>query len=354
MAIPNVTLNHIAQILSFNTDVQPLETTLKNYSETDWEALVKVASSHLVLTTVYCRLQQKGLLYILPEDLKIYLEELTTINRNRNKAILKQVTHLSLLLHQHHINHVFLKGVALAVSGYYRDLGERMIGDIDILVDQSQLKKTSLLLLNTNYKYNSTTFGAKYFKSHHDIQLIPKKEGIAAVEIHKDVLHTKARQYLITKNLLQFKCIINNISVPSGHHLIEHTILNHELNDYGFIYNDLGFRNAYDYLILNTDNNSKHYNHKYTNIFISKVNYYFKEVIAQKLGHGLQIKFIFFKLRKKNKSLNKLFFYITNTKRHLGTILERTSIFITNKNYRNEAWQDRKRLIKLIKAKFLK
>ena len=145
-----VILQLIAEILSF----QPNETELKlllHPTQTDWEAVVKIASKHLVLTTVYCRLKQKKLLALLPEDLRIYLKELTTINRNRNLTLLNEIKEISTLFKAHEINHVFLKGCALLAGDYFKDFGERMIGDIDILVESDHIEQAFQLLALHGY-----------------------------------------------------------------------------------------------------------------------------------------------------------------------------------------------------------
>ena len=85
------------------------------------------------------------------EDLNAYLSGITKINRNRNQTLLNQVKELSALFNAHGINHVFTKGCALLASGYFKDFGERLIGDIDLLVEPTNLFKAEQLLLNLEY-----------------------------------------------------------------------------------------------------------------------------------------------------------------------------------------------------------
>ena len=109
------TLQLIFDILSFDYPISRLEAQLKSNS-INWETLVKTASNHLVLTTVYCRLNQKQLLHLLPEDLNIYLSELTAINRNRNETIANEVKWIAKLLNENKIEHVFFKGAGLLLE----------------------------------------------------------------------------------------------------------------------------------------------------------------------------------------------------------------------------------------------
>ncbi len=356
---PCTTQQLIADILAFKANKIYLESVLLNFKDKDWLDLVKVGSSHLVLTTIYCRLQQKELLDILPKDLETYLHDLTAINRNRNKTIFKQIEALSQLLKSNNINHVFLKGAALLVSGYYKDFGERMIGDIDVLLPNSEIETASTLLRNNGYSYNETTFGAKYFEYHHDTRLILQDNGIAAVELHRNILHKYFNTYLNTNDVLLHKILINGYYVPSKDYLIENIILNFEINDYGYLYAKLKFRNAYDFLCLyqnEPDDTLKSLwnKGKYHESFLAKVKFYFKEIDTYKCkSKGLLLRQYIFKHSQNKKTLlSEFYFYYANSVRHSKDILVRLSVFLTYKNYRLEAWQDRKRLIQLLKAKF--
>ncbi|MDC1504448.1 nucleotidyltransferase family protein [Winogradskyella sp.] len=363
---PHKTLQCITNILTFSPNATALETQLRQFTDEDWLDLVKVGSSHLVLTTIYCRLQQKQLLQVLPKDLEIYLHDLTAINRNRNTTILKQIEDLSQLLKNNNINHVFLKGAALLVSGYYKDLGERMICDIDILIDNTQLKLAAQLIRAKGYESEPITFGTKYKNVHNDPILIPKKTGIAAIELHRHVLHKHSNNYLSTHDLLLHKRIYNTFYIPSKQQLLSHIILNFEINDYGYNQISLGLRNAYDFIIVAnklTDSalKSQWNTSKYHRMFIAKVGFYFKEIDLYNFSYNDRLRYFIFKKSQEETFFKKIYFFsvkhISKAKiviQFYKDLIHRTILFITNKNYRQEAWQDRKRLIGLLKAKFLR
>ena len=52
------------------------------------------------------------------------------------------------------IDHVFLKGAALVSSIYKDSLGIRMVGDIDILINNDQILKAKSLMEDYGYKFN--------------------------------------------------------------------------------------------------------------------------------------------------------------------------------------------------------
>jgi len=247
-----LTYQHIAAILSFEIPNSQLEQRLNNPSF-DWDAIVIEGSKHLVLPAIYCRLKAKQLLHLLPEDLQKYLEDITSINRNRNKALLKQVHFISQLLNAHDINHVFLKGSALLALGCYADNAERMVGDIDILVSKPQLQLAFELIKNNGY---DKTFGYAYetIGFRHLDRLIDSKE-LAAIELHSDLLIMKHRHLIDINKVLSTKTHVGTIAIPTSYYLSKHQILAWQLNDQGHYYNAISFKSLYDCIILKAHSN---------------------------------------------------------------------------------------------------
>lgn len=250
---PYKTKQLIADILVFKANQLYLESVLLNFKDKDWDNLVKLGSKRLVLTTVYCRLQQKELLQLLPKDLVTYLHNFTTINRNRNSTILEQIENLSQLLKTNNINHVFLKGAALLVSGYYKDIGERMIGDIDLLVDQTQIPNTMAIIRSNGY---TKTIGYAYqtIGFRHEDRLINPKE-LAAIEVHSALFHQPNDKLILPKTILDSAIINNGFSIPSPFYMCLSQVLSYQINDNAHYYNILGLKPFYDSLCLNLHNN---------------------------------------------------------------------------------------------------
>ena len=97
----------------------------------DWEAVVKVSTSHYVLPAFYCNLKRVGFLNYLPKDLIAFMKHITELNRERNHQIIQQARELNELLVANDITPVFLKGTGNLLEGLYEDFAERMVGDID-------------------------------------------------------------------------------------------------------------------------------------------------------------------------------------------------------------------------------
>ncbi len=345
--------NDIADTINPNSNLDTLGQNLSN-TDYDWELLVKVGSGQLILPTIYCHLKRKDLLKFLPEDLQEYLEEITRINRNRNKTILEEVESISSLFSTHEVEHVFLKGTALLVSGYYKDLGERMIGDIDILVNANQLHDAQKLLLNHGYDEVETTFGFDFFEHKHLARLIPKTK-LAAVEVHRKLLLKSVKNTLQTEQILDNKQFVSGIPICSDEDLLIHTVLNFQVNDYGYYYNYLGLRNAYDTLIVSERISEPDLNvlisHKYIRSFFDKMNVYFKIDSYHKKSILRSINNQFFVLKQNNMPLSKTSYFILNFVKILGLIFHRLFVFIVNPAYRKESLKDYKRILGLFKTR---
>lgn len=343
----------IAEIISDKPNKETLRLKIEA-DQFDWEKIVSVASSHLVIPLLYCKLKEKDLLDRLPEDLKSYLEEITNQNRDRNKTIIKEVKDISLLLNEHNIDHAFLKGAALLISGIYKDVGERMIGDIDILVHPEQLFQAQDLLEKDGYKGAKLNFGSKFVEHKHLARLIPETK-LAAVEIHRKLLRSPVKCQLEPLKILFTKRLVNSVAIPNNKDLLIHTVLNFEINDYGYYFNYLGLRNTYDALTLleniPEENLQLAIKNKYVSNFFQKVSMYFLVPLIFLNQKRFSFNKKMFLIKQKSKFFSKLLYKILNISQFVVIMINRFILFIHNSAYRSEALNDRTRVFKNIKLK---
>ncbi|MBV7269260.1 nucleotidyltransferase family protein [Winogradskyella luteola] len=337
------TYQHIADILSFETTDSELEKTLSN-PKFNWDAIVVEGSKHLILPALYCRLKAKGLLLVLPDELNTYLEEITSINRNRNTSILKQVHILSQLLNQHNVNHLFLKGTALLAADYYNDIAERMIGDIDILVDLKQLDFAFNLLQNNGYTPIEQTFGDTFFEHKH-LPRLKTKKNISAVELHRKLFVTYKEKELSNANLLAYKRKKNNVSIPSQEHLFNHNILNYQINDYGNLYNGISFRSIYDTISLQRRQKMDitTYKNRVFKKYFRLAGLFFEDI--QKMS-GLKTNFTtaFYHYKLRHRVFYKFWNRLLKLTHFFTILLKRIPYLLTNKAYRKALFADRRRV----------
>ena len=113
----------------------------------DWDSVVKVSTAHYVFPALYCNLERANFLQYLPQELVSYMEHITNLNRQRNEQIIIQVEELNNYLLANSIKPIFLKGTGNLLSGLYKDIAERMVGDIDFIFSKEDYPKAIAALI---------------------------------------------------------------------------------------------------------------------------------------------------------------------------------------------------------------
>lgn len=327
------TFFRIAHILSFESDNSELQQELSS-PKMDWDNLVRVASSHLILPAIYNKLKAKNLLNTLPEDLVLYLEEINKLNLERNKQIFSEIEFISQLFSKYQINHVFLKGAAMLASGLYKSLSERMVGDIDILIQENQIEQAFELLKNQGYnKLFKFNYEVKNYR-HYPRQV--SENRLAAVELHTGLLKFAHNKLIDLDKMLQTKQSVNGISIPSNFYLNLHNILSWQINDHGFFYNRISLKNSYDSLVLglyqNKDLLSSLLPIKHCTAYICLNAVIFEEYSHIKFNSNLKLKQYNYLNSLKHQGYAMVNY---NLKYAYINAKERVVTFATNKSYRS-------------------
>ncbi len=251
------TLFFIAKCLTISSEKKNKEIILYKLQskKIDWDKVVKLSTSHHVLPALYCNLLRADLINFLPEELVYYMEQITRINRNRNKLIIKQAKKLNQLLLKNDIKPIFLKGTGNLLIDLYVDISERMVGDIDFLISGKDYFKAIKLLSDNGYsdlkKYKYSSIKTRHHKR------IRKKNNIAAVEIHHSLLPEKYANEFNYK-IVQKNCqVIRHINVLSNEDNLNLSIISSQINDDGFYFKTINLRNAYDVYLLSKQTNAK-------------------------------------------------------------------------------------------------
>ncbi|MDX9881096.1 MAG: nucleotidyltransferase family protein [Prolixibacteraceae bacterium] len=155
---------------------------IKN-DEVNWDHFVELASGHLVLPSVYLRFKEQGILSFLPQELVSHLQMVYDLNLKRNTAILGQIDKINRLFATSGIGPIYLKGAA-NILDLYEDLGERMLGDIDLLVSDDEFLPAVKLLKNEGYEHNYPFFDEEQAVTKHFPRLVHPTE-LADVEVHR-------------------------------------------------------------------------------------------------------------------------------------------------------------------------
>ncbi len=280
----------IADVLSFENNQDALFEQIKN-TAINWDHFVIMGSTHLMLPALYCRLKAKDLLTLIPEDLTIYLEEIAAINRGRNEVLLQEAHEISEVLNKAHIDHVFIKGIAL-----------------DILVAQNQLHEAFDILTQHGYTDTIDSVIESKYRRHLPRQVSPQKTG--AVELHSEILKHEYKHLLPHEQVLKNKRMVQGIAIPSVEDCITIPILARQINDRGHRYGYFNFKTIYDCLALQLPNHQKLLdklnNDKYSQSFLHISNVFLNELKPSKSSFYSKLISRQFKLRLDNQFLGNL------------------------------------------------
>jgi hypothetical protein len=224
---------------------------LISIDQIDWEDFVQLCSNHLVLPAIYLKFRLHGLLRYLPEELTKFLEEIYDLNLTRNEHILKQLQEIISLFNEHEIHPTLLKGTANLLDDLYISTGERMIGDIDILVSEKDYLKAAQLLENNGYAHNNPNYFEVENMKHYPRLF---KEGVSVdVEIHQRPVPTEYTKMYNTGMIDKEKKAIRKYSscfVPSDEHKVIHNFIHTQLSNKGHRYGIVPLRDLYDLYLL--------------------------------------------------------------------------------------------------------
>jgi len=217
----------------------------------NFEKLITLASGHLMLPALFFNIQKKKASYLFPEDFIAYVKSIYAINKARNEILLDEAKELSELLVEHNIKHIFLKGTALLLSNVFEDIGERMIGDIDFIIQHKDEEKIKKVLEYGNNCKTEIFFLSMIFKPTH----LPKKvreNKTIAIEAHLELLESRHRWIFNSKVLKNnFNEELKTIKTPSTSFLFDHCIYALQIRDKGFFIPYHGHRSIYDIYKLN-------------------------------------------------------------------------------------------------------
>ena len=202
----------------------------------NFENLIKLASSHLMLPALYFNINKKNCSCLFPDDFIAYIRNIFAINKARNEILLSEAKELSELLFENNIKHIFLKGTALLLSNVFEDIGERMIGDIDFIIQHKDEEKVEKVLEKNNYLSPHTDSRFRLFKPKHLPRVVNKNKTIA-IEPHLELLSPKYRGVFNSKKLIStFKDEAKTIKTPSKPFLFNHCIYALQLADKAYYY----------------------------------------------------------------------------------------------------------------------
>ncbi|WP_298780232.1 nucleotidyltransferase family protein [uncultured Polaribacter sp.] len=218
----------------------------------DWDAVVKLSTAHYVFPALYCNLKRANFLHYLPKELVNYMIHITDLNRERNQQIIDQAKEINTLLLDNNITPIFLKGTGSLLEGLYEDIAERMVGDIDFIVNKNHSLKSFNIL-----KENSYSAHIDQLNDHRHLSRLIHKDKIGALEIHKELLIENFADEFNYDYIKTDSQIINEVNVMSYQNQLCLSIIAKQINDSGMHFKNIALRNAYDVFLLSKKTEAK-------------------------------------------------------------------------------------------------
>ncbi|MHB8765321.1 MAG: nucleotidyltransferase domain-containing protein [Deferrisomatales bacterium] len=166
-----------------------------------WEHLLSLANRHVCTPLWYVRLRDDGLLAEVPAELAEYLAALHAANRQRNQALRAGLEEVLGRLAGRGIAAVLLKGAATFCDDLYGDLGARIMGDVDLLIEPARAREARDALVEVGYRFDPADEPdpVKFpLYTHHHLPPLFRPGGALVVELHLAVEGGPAGRALAT------------------------------------------------------------------------------------------------------------------------------------------------------------
>lgn len=219
----------------------------------DWQQFITLCSNHLLLPTIYLKFRSHKILEYLPKELSNHLKEIYELNVSRNNNIAKQIKEVTAILNSNRIYPIFLKGGGNLLDGLYSNIGERIMGDIDFLVQEKDYLPTAKLMENQGYSKLKATPAYKdirYFK-HYPRLAHPDFEAV--IEIHRIPVNENYLSWFNSQTIESKKktiALYDGCYVPSDQDKIIHNFIHSQLAGEGNLFGIVSLRDVYDLYLL--------------------------------------------------------------------------------------------------------
>jgi hypothetical protein len=239
--------------LSFEGEEEGKKFIIKKLAsgEINQDAFIFLASNHFVLPALTLKFQKYGLCEFFSPDYATHLQDILALNQKRNQKILHQIEEINHALNKENIKPVYLKGTANLLDQIYTDVGERMIGDIDVLIQENDYLKAAEIVLSLGYQNSD-----EYQGDVHNVKHFPrlyKPDVPADIEIHRLPVDKKYATHFSSELIFTSKVQITNsvnAYVPADAHKLIHNFIHSQLSNEGYRFKRISLRDIYDVYLL--------------------------------------------------------------------------------------------------------
>ena len=196
----------------------------------NWEQLFQRANEEAVLPALDRNIRELGPGAFIPSEISDFMSAVESLNRERNTAILDELKTAVILLNEAGIQPILLKGAAYVATRVYINAGDRYLGDLDLLVPESQLgTAVEVLMLHGFAPDPSDRFGA--FRHHHPPLSRP---GAISIELHHSLGLGACALLLPAAEVIENSLVYDlegiTVRVPCPQHLLTHLIMHSQMH----------------------------------------------------------------------------------------------------------------------------
>jgi hypothetical protein len=206
-----------------------------------WERLVEISSRHLVTPALLTAFDSKNVIDLIPDDFRRFLIDMRTLNIQRNQEILGQLMEIGRALNQEGIEPIPLKGAAHLLAGLYGSLGDRVLGDLDVLIPAEAARECYLILVKLGYQGHFQTAPGDPYHGHHHLPPLGHPARRAYVELHTGPVNKRYQGILDA----------DDMTAEATAHEIEGVRLRLPSLTHQMIHNILHFRSTIHHLLWN-------------------------------------------------------------------------------------------------------
>ncbi len=221
--------------------------------EVDWDQFVVLCSTHFILPAIYLKFLSQGIMDFIPEDLSKHLALIYKLNVTRNSEILKQIGTITTLLSDNNIYPIFLKGAGYLIDGLSSNIGERILGDIDLLVPEKDYLPAAKILETSGYAM------VESLRAYHDVESLKHYPRLfhpdyaSSVEIHRIPVNVEYAGWFNTELIDHEKKSVKSIPgcfVQSDKHKVIQNFIHSQLSNEGFLFGVVSLRELNDLYLL--------------------------------------------------------------------------------------------------------
>ncbi len=171
-------------------------------SPAQWEALLRVANEQHVTPLLYARLREKVVETAVPDPIRQQLRHSYQINTVRNMSIYRELGKLVTALQEKDIPLIVLKGGFLA-DAVYGAMGERVIGDLDLLVPKEAMPQVIAVSEKSGYQKTKPVVLDIIMEQQHHIPPLINRTTQLVIEWHWHIVPPTAYHAIPVDGLWQ-------------------------------------------------------------------------------------------------------------------------------------------------------